>query len=359
MNLTAEIELKTERLREMLAAQSLGGVLLNTQANFAWLTGGGSNAVNRSVENGVGTLLVRRDGMRFLLANNIEIDRLMAEQIPGGSCEPLSFDWRAEKSSPEIAADQARALVGNAGEIISDLPLSKSVRPAENLIAPCRYELTIPEIERFHKLGADTNEGVRRAFESIAPGMPEQRIATVVAAELAVSGIETVVVLVGADDRIGAYRHPTPTENVWKKSVLVAVCAKRSGLIASLTRIGIAGPVSAEFSERTEAVKEIQRTICRATEVGREGRELYGLLESKYAELGFADEIGKHHQGGAAGYKTREWVAHPKSSERVVANQAFAWNPSITGTKAEETMIVTAGGFEFITANDVTGIFQY
>ena len=56
-----------------------------------------------------------------------------------------------------------------------------------------------------------------------------------------------------------------------------------------------------------------------------------------YAEKGFADEIDLHHQGGAAGYRTREWVAHPNANDVVRNDQAFAWNPSITGTKVEET----------------------
>ena len=67
--------------------------------------------------------------------------------------------------------------------------------------------------------------------------------------------------------------------------------------------------------------------------------------------MGFAGDIHLHHQGGAAGYKTREWVAHPQSAEVVQADQAFAWNPSITGTKVEETCITTADGIEIITAS--------
>jgi antitoxin VapB len=65
--------------------------------------------------------------------------------------------------------------------------------------------------------------------------------------------------------------------------------------------------------------------------------------------VGFADEINRHHQGGACGYRTRDWVAHPASAQTVFANQAFAWNPSITGTKVEETGISSLDGFEIVT----------
>ena len=69
-----------------------------------------------------------------------------------------------------------------------------------------------------------------------------------------------------------------------------------------------------------------------------------------FAEEGFEGEERLHHQGGAAGYRTRDWVAHPASLESVQANQAFAWNPSITGTKVEETSIAFEAGVEVITS---------
>ena len=51
-----EIDIKTERLVEMLERENLGGVLLNAQHNFAWITGGGMNGVDRSREGAGGVL---------------------------------------------------------------------------------------------------------------------------------------------------------------------------------------------------------------------------------------------------------------------------------------------------------------
>lgn len=76
---------------------------------------------------------------------------------------------------------------------------------------------------------------------------------------------------------------------------------------------------------------------------------LYKAASDAYEKTGFGDEINNHHQGGAAGYRTREWVAHPQSTEEVQLHQAFAWNPSITGTKIEDTCIVTTNGLEILT----------
>ena len=70
--------------------------------------------------------------------------------------------------------------------------------------------------------------------------------------------------------------------------------------------------------------------------------QLYAVLSSAYAEVGYPGEEARHHQGGAVGYRAREWVAHPKSAEAVQDPEAFAWNPSITGTKVEDTALLIA-----------------
>jgi antitoxin VapB len=68
--------------------------------------------------------------------------------------------------------------------------------------------------------------------------------------------------------------------------------------------------------------------------------------------MGFPGEWQKHNQGGAAGYQSRDYDGTPTCDEIVLADQAFAWNPSITGFKSEDTMLVHTTGCEFLT---VTG----
>src|SRR5687768_10553685 len=118
-----EIQEKTERLMRLMAAEGLAGVLINSQPNFSWLTGGGTNGVDQSREAGVGTLLVRRDGQRFLLANKIEMARLMKEEIDGQGYEPVECGWEEEKANPALVTWLARSLVSDTLPLGSDLPL--------------------------------------------------------------------------------------------------------------------------------------------------------------------------------------------------------------------------------------------
>ena len=78
-------------------------------------------------------------------------------------------------------------------------------------------------------------------------------------------------------------------------------------------------------------------------------REIFRRGLAAYAERGFRDEWRLHHQGGPCGYQPREYLATPAVAGVVLPNQAFAWNPSITGTKSEDTILATPRGPQILT----------
>lgn len=348
--MNSEITEKAERLKKMFAENKLGGVLINAQHNFAWLSGGKSNGINLSVEAGACFLFVRRDGKKFVLANNIEMPRILAEEISTEDFEPVEFAWQEEKASGDFLFERAKSLVEDNVILASDLFLHKEIRAVENLIARCRYELIDAEIERYRKLGTDAGAAIGNAIKIINAGETEIQIAEKVRNEIAKFNINPVVNLVGADERIERFRHPIPTENVWRKNLLIVVCAKRQGLIANLSRVVCAGEITDDLRRKTVATAYVFAKLLSETKAGQTGEQLYRITADAYAEKGFADEINRHHQGGATGYKTRDWLIHPNSRETVFPRQAFAWNPSITGTKIEETALVIGDQIEVITA---------
>src|SRR6185295_7422171 len=72
---SVETDAKVERVARIARDAGVGGVLLTTQRNFAWLTGGASNRIDGSRESGAGALLVSATGRRFAVANTIEMPR--------------------------------------------------------------------------------------------------------------------------------------------------------------------------------------------------------------------------------------------------------------------------------------------
>ena len=108
------------------------------------------------------------------------------------------------------------------------------------------------------------------------------------------------------------------------------------------------GPLSGELRKKHDAVMKVDATFIAGSQVGADVRGIFQTALNAYASTGFADEWTLHHQGGGTGYATRDFKGTHDSTETVLPMQAYAWNPSITGTKSEDTIIATPDGPEII-----------
>ena len=180
--------------------------------------------------------------------------------------------------------------------------------------------------------------------------MTEYQIAGLLAGESFGRGFTPIVNLIASDERVFRYRHPIPTDRVMERYTMLVLCGRRWGLVASATRLVHFGPLPDELQDKGEAVARVDAAFIAATRPGARVADVFGQAVETYAAVGLPDEWQLHHQGGAAGYEPREYLATPASAEVVEEGQAFAWNPSITGTKSEDTIIVGAEGNEIVTA---------
>jgi antitoxin VapB len=342
-----ELEEKQDRLVRAAKDAGVDGVLLAAHHNIAWLTGGGANRIDSSREAGTARLLVTTDGRRFVLANAIEMPRMLDEVVPGLGFEPIEYPWTDDQNAAHAVA-AARTLLRPDAKLAADWPLPETM-PFEPVIARTRALLTDAEIDRYRLFGREAGRVVGDVCRALSPGDDERQIARAISNALGGIYARGVVVLVGSDDRLRKYRHPAPTATRWRHVVLVACCAERDGLVVALSRIVTAGSATPDLISRTRATATVFGRLLDATVPGATGAQLYSAAAEAYTAAGFPGEELLHHQGGAIGYRARDWVAHPRSTETVQARQAFAWNPSITGTKMEDTALVVDGQIELIT----------
>jgi antitoxin VapB len=336
----AEIEAKIARVVELARKAGVRGILVGLQPTFAWLTAGASNRIDGSREQGAGALLITTDGRRFVVANNIEAPRLMAEAVAGLDFEAADFFWTDERTDPglpfRIAGDKAGGGIG------SDLA-SADVAFLEPALARLRSPLLPSEIERYRRLGADAGRIVGDVIRTAPPDSTERDVAGQLAASLTMAGIRPIVLLAAADQRIARYRHPVPGDLPWKDRLLLATCAERDGLVVALSRI-VCRHLDDDLVRRTRAAAAAFSAMLNATTGSARGSDMFAAAAAAYAASGFPGEERHHHQGGATGYRSREWVAHPGSQDVPALPQAFAWNPTVAGTKLEETCLVHADG---------------
>jgi Xaa-Pro aminopeptidase len=334
MGFSREFNEKLKRLRGLLKARALDGILLSSRANFSWLTGGRTNHIRSDVETGVAYLWVTSEGVE-LWCNNIEENRFREEEAKG-----LPFTYRVHPWYEGLKTDFKKAASDAGGFGLPSL---------REEISRLRWSLLPEEIQRYRKVGKLSGETMEAVGKRVRKGWRENQVAAELSRELVGRGLEATVILVGSDERLKRYRHPLPTNHKIQKTVMMVICAKGYGLIANLTRIVHFGKIPAELRRRHEACLRVECAMWDKSRIGVEAKEVFEAGVSEYAAQGFAGEWKKHHQGGPTGYETRDYLATPDCSHRLVENQALAWNPSITGTKSEDTVLLTAKGLEFLT----------
>ena len=334
-------ENRDRSLRELMDDRGLGALLLSRPANFAWYTGGADNRVDHGDPVGVASVLVTTDDA-YVLTNNIEAPRMREEQTP--EMEVVEHPWHEEP------ADHLRELTGGTG-VGTDFP-STSGPDLSAEISPLRYVLDGDAIEDYRRLGEDTVIAVSEATGSLSPETDELDAAAELSAACLGRGMFAPVLLAASEERLVRHRHPVPHGGHLGKQAMLVVCAERGGLFVSLTRMIYFREPDPKTARRQEACEEILRRM--REEATRKGRTLAQAFEDCrrfYAEAGYPEGWRDHHQGGMTGYASREVIATPGTQQEITECQAFAWNPSLEGAKAEETFILGQDGPEILASS--------
>ncbi len=336
-----ELESKHRKLVEWLQSQHLAGVLIRRNENVAWVTGGAVELrVLTPSETGVGSILITAEGKRYYFTSENEAPRLHDEEFGTLDFEPVIFPWFADET-----LQTALKLAG--GPLASDTP-QPGTTPAN--LYPLRQSLSESEIARYKWLGAQTAAATVESLQSVEPGLTEYDLEAITAANLLRRGILPSVYLYAVDERIYKYKHAAARGNRLKTYGMLNLCTRKWGLAISITRFVHFGPLPGELSAHFQSSANVNAALLAASRPGATSAELFRVAQSAYAAEGFPGEERFHHQGGPTGYGEREWVATPNGSQTVVNNQAFAWNPSIHGGKAEDTVILGNGRIEWLTA---------
>jgi Xaa-Pro dipeptidase len=332
-------ESRDRSLRELMDDRGVGSLLLSSPANFAWYTGGADNRVDHGDPIGVASVLLTTDDA-YILTNNIEAPRMREEQTP--EMEVVEHPWHEE------SAALLRELTGGASAG-TDFP-SEFGPDLSAEIPPLRYVLDEDAISDYRRLGEDISIAISEAAGSLSPEMDELEAAADLAAACLERGIFVPVLLAASGERLVRYRHPVSHGGSLGRQAMLVACAERGGLFVSVTRMIYFEDPDLQTARRQEACEEVLRRM--REEATRQGRTLAQAFEDCrrfYAEAGFPEGWRDHHQGGMTGYASREVIATPGTQQEIREGQAFAWNPSLVGAKAEETFVLGPDGPEILT----------
>jgi len=342
MTQKAEILEKEGRVRDFLRSKGLKALLLKRQANFSWVTCGGLNLVGITTELGATSLLITEDA-KYAICNNIEAPRMVEEErLEKQGFALKSFPWYEDREIPIL-----KELAGD-GPVGCDVPFPNTIMVAEE-VARLRYSLTAGERERYRWLGEKVSLALEKTLRETKRGEKESEVVGRLCREIWKDRIDPAGLMAAADERMFRFRHPIPSEKRVEKYLMVSINARKWGLVVCLTRFVHFGKLPASLKEKYEANVFIDCTLMAHTRPGVAAREVLRKGIEAYREKGYPEEWQLHHQGGSIGYVPRDYRVSFKTPDLIQEHQGFAWNPSITGTKSEDTILATKKGPKMIT----------
>lgn len=308
------------KLVHLVRDQQWPALALSREENLAWVFGGRFH-VNCATVTGIASLVVTSDGA-YMVVDNIEQERLVNEEgVVGVNCR--TYPWH----DPH-------------GRESSWPPLTVTDEQAESRLLWLRCRLDADQEDDAECGGRLLAEALEGACRECQPQESEYVMAARLAARCSERGIEPVVNLVGGEDRALKYRHLMLTDARMGRYGIVSIGGRYRGIVISATRMVHFGTVPAGLRGRYEAVTRVYGAFLDASTVGNTLGQTLAAGQQHYGREGYADEWRFHHQGGVAGYRSREMKAEPQSTFAIAEHQLLAWNPTIRGVKVEDTVLV-------------------
>ena len=327
---------RIEKLRGLMARQGLDAFVLRRNPNLAWAIAGRAH-VPTTIDAACFDLVITQE-TATAITNVVEAPRLIAEELPT-EVSVKTIKWSDGRDSqlptgPKVGCDQPGA---------DRIDLSSEVEMI-------RASLIESDITRFREICLDAAAGLGNALKQVESTDREIDVAGLITHSLWQADLEIAFLGVAGQERVHKFRHPLPTDAVVGDRVSASICAKRKGMIASVTRIVTFGPVSTSVVNEYTSIFKVEAAMLDATVVGKPFSDPINAAIAAYPANGFAaDEWSKHHQGGPTGFLPRDWPAHQMSERLIANNQPIAWNPTGKGFKAEDTILATSRGVEILT----------
>lgn len=330
-----EIEIKHDRIRNLFYEKKIKGLLLAKQSNFQWLTGGKENNICNNEDVSLVYLLITKD-KRYLVASNSDALRVMEEELARLGFELMIYNWFNQNVFN--AVEKVVSLKDVGGDFMD----SKIIN-LDREIVMLRMDMTDFEIERFKNLCKEYSNLLTDFCVNLKPGISEKKIAANLNYECSKKGIRTPVLMVGSDERVFKYRHPTATDKLVDKYILIAAVVEREGIHLNISRSVYFGKAPDELKLKQNLVNFI---ISNYYSYSKPGISLGELLEAggkAYSAIGFGGEWENHTQGCISGYRPAEFLCLSGSKIKIKNNFILGWNPTIRGVKAEDSTLIYNG----------------
>lgn len=339
---------------ELVNDRAMGGLVIGTGAEFAFLTGSFASSHERLT-----ALVVAPDGLR-VVAPLTDIGSLGL----GGADDVEVVGWRDGEDPYELVAEVlGGGEVGLGSSLTADHVFALQARVADTVLASDAvaelFMVKDPlEVEQLAAAGAAIDRVHERAAALLVPGTTEREVAAQLEAMILEEHERVEFVIVGSGPN-GANPHHDFSDRVLAAGDPVVVDlggALASGYQSDCTRthaVGGADAAPAEFREAYAVLERAFDAACAAARPGITAGELDAAARDVIAEAGYG-EYFTHRLGHGIGLAGHEQPFIIAGSDTVLREgMAFSIEPGIYvpgkwGARIEDIVVLTEGGVEHL-----------
>ena len=336
----ADVELKHDKVRQLLHSQQADALLLQDPASLAWFTAGAD--LSRSQPDGCQTSIFVTDDARLFATNSVDAVQLFERETFGLGFQLKQREWHQPHSA--LIADLCRGR-----RVISDA-LVEGTTPAIRLIQGLRQTLTPLETDRLRRLSRVLVHAVEVTACGIRQGRTEADVAGEIGHRLLRRTVWPVRIQVAADGRNQRYRHWGFGEDVIERSAVISCTARRWGLHTAVTRTVSLGAASERLQKAHSQAVLMHATGMYFSRANQQVADVWSKVQRIYEKFGLPDEWRQSDQAEQLGYQLLENQLRPGSEHRLSSGQVLFWHPSVDQAMCGDS-ILTGDRVECLTAS--------
>jgi Xaa-Pro aminopeptidase len=329
----ADVETKHAWVADLLARLGRDALLVQTPANLAWLTSGGSVRSLLGPEDQPVLLLTPQE--RWLAAPNFEARRMLEEEVDGLGFQVRDWPWAAGREAGLADLIRGRRLA-------ADAPWPDTLPVADDL-ARARQLLSAYEQACLKRLGQLVGAALEATARGARAGDTERELAGQITHRLARQGVHTVAVGVTADGRSRIYRRHGYTPAAVQQTAVLTATGRKYGLHATATRTFHLGPVPEALQREHLAAARVLAALTAGARPGIPPSGLIGAARRVFELAGFPEEWQAAPLGAQTGRAALERPLTPASTLPLRVGEALAWAPTVGAAACGDTILVTAG----------------
>jgi Xaa-Pro dipeptidase len=329
------------------------GFLISNDANLTYFTGFSGASALLIPKNGESVLYVY--GVNYAHAKS-ELSGVTVELVERG--ENLMAEIAKQAKAFKIEKLAVDALKIESWRVLTEsLGSDKMLATAPSFIRELRKVKDIKEIELMRKAAELTSEGMRVAYETVAPSIREYEVAAEIEYAMRKQGsygtaFETIV----ASGACSAFPHGSCSDKKIREGdlVVVDVGATYKFYRSDMTRTLVVGKPSEKQNKIYQIVKIAQEKAFEAVKPNVKAADVDGVARKLIANAGYG-KCFVHSLGHGVGLEVHEPpTLSPGSKDVLAAGNVVTVEPGIYlvgygGVRIEDTVLVQRNGAEKLT----------